>query len=309
MTVTGQLTVDQSFDLKRVLDGTQDFRWCRRADGWYSGVLTGHLVHIRQAEGQLEYRANTDLAALLRSYFRLDENIEAIHAELAAVDARMAELVKSHSYLRVLRQPDPWQATVSYICSATNRIERITKSVENIACELGDCRELDSDIRRTFPTAQKVLEAGEARLEELTVGLKSFPKRIVRTASRVIDRSLDLEHLAKPDVCYAEARLQLMASPGIGAKVADCIALFALEKPEAFPADTYVRKALQCWYSDAPLGATEGEALAMWAREKFGKNAGYASQLLFLEQRTQEKGETVQLAKCAPCAPGEIERP
>ena len=106
----------------------------------------------------------------------------------------MAELVKSHSYLRVLRQPDPWQATVSYICSATNRIERITKSVENIACELGDCRELDSDIRRTFPAAQKVLEAGEARLEELTVGLKSFPKRIVRTASRVIDRSLDLEH-------------------------------------------------------------------------------------------------------------------
>ena len=229
---TRQLTVGERFDLKRVLDGTQDFRWCRRADGWYSGVLTGHLVHIRQAGGQLEYRANTDLAALLRPYFRLDENIEAIHAELAAVDAGMAELVKSHSYLRVLRQPDPWQAAVSYICSATNRIERITKSVENIACELGDCRELDGDIRRTFPAAQKVLEAGEARLEELTVGLKSFPKRIVRTASRVVDRSLDLEHLAKPDVCYAEARLQLMASPGIGAKVADCIALFALEKPK-----------------------------------------------------------------------------
>ncbi len=281
---TDRLEVDQWFDLELVLDGTQDFRWRAWKDGWLSGVLSGHVVHVRQAGvgASLEYRANVDLESVLRSYFRLDDDIAEVHDALSDIDDTMRKLVSRFPYLRVLRQPDPWQATVSYICSATNRIERITKSVENIACELGERRVLSGDVRHTFPTREKVLEAGEENLGELTVGLKSFPKRVLATAERIRAGSLDLEHLAQPEVCYAEARLQLMASPGVAAKVADCIALFALDKPDAFPVDTYVRRELERCYPDAPLGPTEGEALAIWARGTFGARAGYASQLLFL---------------------------
>ncbi len=80
--MTRRLDVDRPFDLDAVLDGTQDFRWRRWNDDWKSGVLDGEMVHIRQVSGGVEYRA-----ALLRSYFRLDDDIVAIHDDLSAREA------------------------------------------------------------------------------------------------------------------------------------------------------------------------------------------------------------------------------
>ena len=49
----GRIELPQStnhrFDLTKVLDGTQDFRWKPLGD-WYSGVLKGHIVHLRQID-------------------------------------------------------------------------------------------------------------------------------------------------------------------------------------------------------------------------------------------------------------------
>ncbi|CAJ0942441.1 unnamed protein product [Ranitomeya imitator] len=39
---------------------------------------------------------------------------------------------------------------------------------------------------------------------------------------------------------YEEAKSALCALPGVGAKVADCVCLMALDKPEAVPVDTHV---------------------------------------------------------------------
>ena len=93
--MTRRLDVDRPFDLDVVLDGTQDFRWRRWNDDWKSGVLDGNLVHIRQVRGGVEYRAASDLDALLRSYFRLDDDIVAIHDDLSARDERIDSLAKS----------------------------------------------------------------------------------------------------------------------------------------------------------------------------------------------------------------------
>lgn len=38
-----------------------------------------------------------------------------------------------------------------------------------------------------------------------------------------------------------EVRRQLLALPGVGPKVADCVALFSLDQSEAVPVDTHVR--------------------------------------------------------------------
>ena len=104
----GQLTIDQHFDLDAILNGTQDFRWRLWKDDWHSGVLSGNLIHIRQVRGGVEYRADSDLDDLLESYFRLDEDIAAMRADLSGRDEKLARLMEKHPYLRVLRQPDPW---------------------------------------------------------------------------------------------------------------------------------------------------------------------------------------------------------
>ena len=276
-----QLITDQSFDLDAVLNGTQDFRWRPWRDGWHSGVLDGNLVHVRQVARGVEYSAASDLDSLLISYFRLNDDLGAVHDDISRRDDNMARLVQEYPWLRILRQPDPWECTVSYICSATNNVSRISAIVEEIAAALGRRLELDGEVRNTFPTSERVLEAGVGALEQLNLGLDRHSK-IVAAAERVRDGKLDLRYLDQPEVCYAEARRRLMECYGIGTKIADCIALFGLDKTEAFPVDRWVARAVAGYFpcGDQPAG----DELANWARRHYGDNAGYANQFLFFGQ-------------------------
>ena len=293
--------VTQPFCLTDILDGTQDFRWRPRLDDWYSGVLDGNLLHIRQVGDVLEYRAENDLDKLLRCYFRLDDDLAAARADLRTADPCIATLAGEYPSLRVLRQPDPWECMVAYICSANNSVAGISKIVEKLAKQLGQPVELDCEKRYTFPTPCKVVEAGEQKLAEMGLGLKRRPAYIVAAAKKVCSGELDLQCLAQPKTPYLEARRQLMECSGIGPKIADCIALFALNKSKAFPVDTWISRAIDTHFPDwaasadppppAPKGRRESrarlESKAKWARCRFGPNAGLAGQLLFRSQRKE----------------------
>ncbi len=280
--MTRRLPIDQSFKLDATLNGEQDFRWRPLKDGWHSGVLSGRLIHIRQCEGGVEYRSDSDLDALLSSYFRLDDDIAAIWDELSRRDETIRELREKHRHVRLRRQPDRWECVVAYICSARTSVEGIRTSVEEIAEAFGDRVELHGDVRRTFPTVERILEAGEEGLEKLELGLDKHAK-IIAAARQISRGELDLRHLSQPQVRYAEARMRLIGCYGIGPKIADCIALFALDKMDAFPVDRWVRRAMKDRYF--PDGVSSDETLVMWARDRFGEHAGYANQLLFHAQR------------------------
>ena len=278
------LPVDRSFDLDECLCQAQDFRWLPRVGGWHSGVLRGNLVHIRQDGRRLEYRADSDLSELLTSYFRLDEDVSAVHERLSSIDGRVARLVRKYPGLRVLRQPDPWECMVAYICSANTRVDRLRERIEAIAEKLGPEVELCGEVRPAFPTAEQILGAGESRLKDLNLGLKKHEK-IIAAAERIHSGRLDLHRLAQPEVTYGEAKIRLTACYGIGPKVADCIALFALGKTQAFPVDTWVRKAVQEYFPELePFDEVYDEAIVQWAQDLFGKYAGYANQFLFTEE-------------------------
>ena len=82
-----------------------------------------------------------------------------------------------------------------------------------------------------------------------------------------------------------------MACYGIGDKVANCIALFALNKLEAFPVDRWVDRAMAQYFPCQEQPA--GDELVMWAQDCFGKYAGYANQLLFQKQRDLDSPKTL----------------
>ena len=276
--------VPQPFNLADILDGTQDFRWRLRQDGWYSGVLAGTLLNVRQVGGALECRADKDLAGPLRRYFRLDDDLDATRAELASIDGHIGEFVKRHPYLRVLRQLDPWECMVAYICSANNSVARIGGIVEMIATQLGQPVTLGSEVRHTFPSPAAVLEAGEKKLAKMRLGLDRHVK-VVAAARRICNGELDLQHLAQSQTPYVQAKRELMECYGVGPKIADCIALFALDKPEAFPVDTWIRRALGMYFQGQELPANP--YLVRWAQSRYGCHAGFASQLLFRGHRVK----------------------
>ncbi len=80
-----ELVVEQPLNLAATLESGQAHRW-RREEEWYSGVVRGHFIKIRQTDQRIEFRCQPGpeaaVAPLLERYFRLDDDIDAIYAEI-----------------------------------------------------------------------------------------------------------------------------------------------------------------------------------------------------------------------------------
>jgi N-glycosylase/DNA lyase len=101
----------------------------------------------------------------------------------------------------------------------------------------------------------------------------------------VANREIDLETLHTRTV--DEARNELLKLPGVGAKIANCVLLFACGFQRAFPVDVWVMKALRQLYF--PRRRVSVKRLARFTATHFGPNAGYAQQYLFHYARTKNQ--------------------
>jgi len=283
-----ELTIDQPFDLISTLESGQAHRW-KKVDGWYSGVVRGEFIQIRQKGQVVEFSSGPSTeataAAMLRDYFRLDDDIHAIYSDINR-DSRVAAMVSKYPGLRVLRT-EPWECLVAFICSANNNIARIHQLMERMSDEFGRPLSLNGQTRHTFPSPADLAEAGEAELRRLGLGFRA--PYVDQAAKAVLVGELDLPALVRAP--YPEAKAALMEIKGIGSKIADCIAVFSLEKLEAFPIDVWVRRALSEWYFPGQKTPPD-RVLLEWAQEHFGRYGGYAQQYLFHGQRLQKKADS-----------------
>ena len=186
--------------------------------------------------------------------------------------------------MRILRQ-EPWECLVSFICSANSNIGRISTNVEDISTKFGRTVGANGDLRHTFPTPDVLAEAGEQPLRELGLGFRA--KYVAATARVIAEGGLDLYALREAP--YDEALESLVALPGVGDKVANCIMLFSLDKLEAFPVDVWIDRALRDWYPAVAEKKLTKKAMRPWAQDYFGRYAGYANQYLFHGRRLQGK--------------------
>ena len=192
-----ELTIDQPFRLADTLACGQGHRWLSQGDAWHEGVVGAELVRLRQTEAGMEFTGASDQAAMrawLHRHFRLDDDVEAIHQELAQRDPVMGDLLRKHSGARVMRV-DPWECLVFFILlSANNNIRRIQRDMERIARTFG---EPVGGERSTFP-GPGVLgrESALVGLEGLGLGLAKG-RKIGWAARTVLSGRLDLESLVR----------------------------------------------------------------------------------------------------------------
>lgn len=279
-----ELVIEGPFDLAASLESGQAHRW-RKEDQWYSGVVRGNFIKIRQTQRGVEFCSEpwpeVSVVPVLQNYFRLDDDLKAIYQQIMH-DQRVADMVARYPGLRVLRQ-EPWECLIAFICSANSNIPRIHQVMEKMADHFGNPIALNGEVRHAFPTPAQLAEAGEAELRRLGLG---FRAPYVDKATRlVLERSLDLDALIK--MPYDEAKARLMECSGIGPKIADCILVFSLEKMEAFPIDVWVRRALADWYFPGEKTPTN-RVLEEWAHGYFGRYGGYAQQYLFHGRRLEK---------------------
>lgn len=269
----------------------QAFRWTERG-GWFYGIVGGQLIRVRNADdGRIEFEGKAAPDTVTR-YFRLDQDddIRAIHAALIEADPEhMPGLIERYGHIRVLRQ-DPWECLVAYICSANASVDSIRGKLNKLADAYGDKRTLDGVSCRAIPSAQQLKGVGVKKLRGLALGFRHLPDTLHAVATDattdITTGKLDLGALSDASVLLTEARERLRCYPGIGPKIADCVCLFSLGKDDAFPVDANIGAALERYYEKKFTPGAENVRLQEWAHETFGCNAGYAGQLLFLDQRS-----------------------
>ncbi|MFA5861859.1 MAG: DNA glycosylase, partial [Candidatus Thermoplasmatota archaeon] len=222
-------------DLPATLHGGQAFRWRRSGDEWV-GPIGGVMVNLRETPRGIEATGRASTADIKR-YFRVEPADIARRKRLAR-DPVLSPALAAHPGLRLLRQ-DPWEATVAFLTSANNNVLRIQGIIEKLCARYGD--------GAVFPSAESLARAREADLRACGLGYRApFLKRTARMA-------LDLDLMALRGAPLGEIREALLPLPGVGPKVADCIALFSLDADGAFPVDRWVLRAM----GDAFFGGEE----------------------------------------------------
>ena len=282
----GLLLLDgQPFDLESTLFSGQVFRW-RKIDEWYEGVIFGRIVRVREVEGGIAFATADDDAGMpesrLRDYFSLDDDLHEVYSALSH-DEGLREAFDRYRGMRILRQ-DPWETTLSFLCAQNSNVLRITRNVEDMCRAFGRPLSLEGSTRYTYPTPHALAEAGEQALRDLGLGYRA--RYIVSAAERVAKGEIDL--VALRDATYADALEALMTFDGVGDKVANCIMLFCMDKPEAFPVDTHIRQILRERYPRARrVKSSDIRRVRVWAQEHFAPFAGYANHYLFHSRRLE----------------------
>ena len=282
-TVRIELPIDQPLNLALTLTSGQAFRW-HEVDGVWSGFIAGELVTLEHLDDgiavQCNVEASTGISDAVRRYFRLDDDLGAIYDHLCK-DERLSEAIHLNWGLRILRQ-EPWECLIAFICSQNSNIPRIATMQESLANTMGETYTLGDIQRKGFPSPTALASAGEETLRELALGYRA--KYVAKTAEIVASGGIALNALR--EASYDDAKAALTALPGVGAKVADCVLLFALDKLEAVPIDRWVRRAFEEWYLDGE--ELPYDKLLAWALQTFGSNAGYAQQYLFFRRRQSQ---------------------
>ncbi|HEX2923639.1 MAG TPA: DNA glycosylase [Chloroflexota bacterium] len=280
-------------NLDYTLDCGQAFRWKRNRDGWWCGVVRGQAVRLRRDGGEVIgqlYPGRDDAEPFLASYLRLDVELEALYREFAAADEWIAAAVESYAGLRVLNQ-EPQETLLSYVCSTANSVPRISKAVAEMSRRWGRLiGTLDGEEFHAFPTAEALAAAPEDALWR-DCGLGWRGTNLKRLAG-------DLTPMADgwPEqlrgLPYREAKARLMELRGIGAKIADCVCLFSLEKDEAVPVDTHIwalaKEIFSCEISNKTLTPATYETVAKLYLERYGRFAGWAQEYLYLHRRASQ---------------------
>lgn len=270
-------------DIEVTINSGQVFLWNKIGDKWV-GVDGQDVIILSQSP--FDTRSSGDI----ENFFTEDYNLKKILSNISR-DRIVEKAVKQSPGLRLMRQ-DPFQCYISFICSSNSSIQNIKSMLENLCKKFGTKQEFNGFEVSTFPKAEDLAKATMKDLIDCKLG---FRAKYVKGAAQAVDTGkIDFDWLKKTD--YFTALESLKKVLGIGNKVADCIALFSLDKMEAFPIDRWTQRILLKYYNkffanvtEKPVTEKKYEKLHEEIVEHFGPYAGYSQQFLFKMERDLNK--------------------
>ena len=259
------------FDLARTLDSGQVFHWESRGAG-YLGAIGAKAVYVEERDERLFYAGVS--ATALAKYFSLDHPLADICRAFPS-DPAMTAARDFCRGLRIIRQPR-WECLATFITSSMKQVAHIRQMSHMLRKRYGERRPIFDREVYAFPSPRRIAELTEEELRACALGYRA--KNLLGTARLVASGETNLEQWRSlPDDAL---RARLCELPGVGAKVANCVMLFAYERLGAFPIDVWIERVLKEKYFPRKRKVT-AQQLRAFCETYFGEHGGYAQQYLF----------------------------
>lgn len=263
------------FDLEKTLNCGQVFHWEKWGEA-FVGAIGDAAASVKQHGDELYFAGVT--SRVIANYLSLDHPL----AEICRSFPNDPGMIAARDFcrgLRLIRQPS-WECLATFICSSMKQVAHIRQISLALRKRFGAEKMISGTHVYAFPSPERIGQSSEAELRNCALGYRA--KNLLATAKRVASGDADLEAWRKlPD---DELRARLCELPGVGAKVANCVMLFAYERLRAFPIDVWIERVLRQQYFPRRRKMTARQ-LREFCDDYFGEHGGYAQQYLFHHAR------------------------
>lgn len=275
----------KDLNIHQIFSSGQTFRFQKNSSQTWEGIAFGRYISFSQKGDSLFLFPCTkkEFETIWYGFFDLGTDYGKIKNKLKKENSIFEKAISVGGGIRILRQ-DPWETLISFIISSNNNIPRIKKSVDCICEKYGNPISLnkENELYYDFPMPKAL---AQSKLEDLRLCGMGYRDRYVKaTAEKVVKEGV----LGKNEKNYSSEMVlnRLLSFPGVGRKVADCVRLFAYGHKEAFPLDTWMKKAVNTL--DIAPGKKDKD-IHLHAKEAYGELSGIAQQYLFYYMRHLSK--------------------
>ncbi|MBO5889046.1 MAG: hypothetical protein J6Q58_02775 [Clostridia bacterium] len=262
------------FNPKDTLDCGQVFRYKPFKDG-YLVFSQDKCCYLYENNGITFIESEN--ATYFKNYFDLNTDYQSIYDSVSSFGNEfLSQALEYGKGIRILKQ-DKIETAFSFIISQNNNIVRIKNIIEKLCESLGKKYSFMGETCYAFPTVNDMANKDKEFYHSLGLGYRDA---YVLEFAKSLNSGFDLEILSSLSTPLLEKKLTDIY--GIGKKVADCILLFAYERTDCFPVDTWIEKL----YHENFSGKEKDRAkISNELVNKFGNISGYVQQYVFHYKR------------------------
>ena len=284
------------FDPKSIFECGQTFSY-KKFDDVYITYPANFLAAVYKEKGNYVIECLIGETKYFINYFDLDNDYKKIIEHIKEINIKQNYFNKDFIFnalefgkgIRILKQ-EKIETIISFIFSANNNIKRFTKSLNLLRENFGeemivDCNKISKKIRNlmlnekfySFPTLN-TLESLDIHYF-LKIGAGYRGQYLFRTINKLrLFLCKDFNLITTDDLLH-----MLLKLDGVGIKVAQCILLFAFNRKDVFPVDTWIKKVYQDM-NEGKLIKTPAE-ISKYLVSIFKDFSGYTQQYLFYFKR------------------------
>lgn len=273
------IKIKNNFDLDSTITCGQIFRY-EKVDNYYIIILKDRVISLKEDGEYIVIESNNEdnLLDVINDYFDLNRDYNSIEDNIIKLDSKIKDAVLYSKGLHMIHQ-DPFETIIAYIISQNNRVPSIAKSLNMISYAYGDKVLFKDKEYYLFPTPLALKSLTIEDYRKFKVGFRD--KYLYEIVNNINNNNIDLLNIYNMN--SLDALNYLLVNKGIGVKVASCILLFAYQKFDVYPIDTWVKK-----YMLEEYGIEGENNIKNFTYNTYKEYSGLAIQYMFNYKRNKK---------------------